>query len=166
MICNIRDVRPEQDAKAIADIYRFYVEKTTVSFELKAPDCKAMLSRIIDITSNYPYLVYEDNGQILGYCYVHQWKERPAYKETLETTIYLATNAVGRGIGHHLMKELIARCKSQGYHSLIACITAENKTSCLFHENLGFKKVSHFKSVGFKLGRYLDVVDYQYELSK
>ncbi|MDE6403235.1 MAG: GNAT family N-acetyltransferase, partial [Muribaculaceae bacterium] len=65
------------------------------------------------------------------------------------------------GIGRELMKELIAECRRRGFHSLIACITAENTVSCAFHERLGFVRVSHFKEVGYKSGRKLDVVDYQ-----
>ncbi len=157
----IRPVNPETDAASIAAIYKPYVESTTISFENVAPDAHEMKRRIIEITQHCPYYVWEENGTVLGYCYAHPWKERPAYSPTLETTIYLAPEATERGIGRKLMNELIAECRRRGFHSLIACITAENTVSCAFHERLGFVRVSHFIEVGYKSGRKLDVVDYQ-----
>ena len=103
----------------------------------------------------------ENNGKLIGYCYAHPWKERAAYCKTLETTIYLASEAKGKGLGTRLMDRLIDECRNRGYHVLIACITAENEESCQFHERLGFKKVSHFEQVGQKFGRWLDVADYE-----
>ncbi|MDE6402338.1 MAG: GNAT family N-acetyltransferase, partial [Muribaculaceae bacterium] len=95
----IRPVNPETDAASIAAIYKPYVENTTISFENVAPDAHEMKRRIVEITQQCPYYVWEENGTVLGYCYAHQWKERPAYSPTLETTIYLAPEATGRGIG-------------------------------------------------------------------
>lgn len=160
----IRPVNPDTDVTSIAVIYSPYVENTTVSFEVVAPDVTEMRKRIDEIQKHCPYYVWEENGMILGYCYAHPWKTRPAYSNTLETTIYLSPDATGRGIGKKLMEVLIKDCRERGYHSLIACITAENTRSCVFHEHLGFSKVSCFRQVGFKFGRYLDVVDYQLQL--
>ncbi|MDE7472534.1 MAG: GNAT family N-acetyltransferase [Muribaculaceae bacterium] len=161
MLQFIREVNPDTDAQAIAAIYKPYVDNTTISFETVAPDADQMRSRILDMIPRYPYYVWEEDGAVLGYCYAHPWKERPAYSLTLETTIYLSPVAIGRGIGRELMNRLIGECRRRKFHSLIACITAENTASCAFHENLGFAKVSHFRGVGYKLGRLLDVADYQ-----
>lgn len=149
------------DAKAITDIYNHYILNSVASFETEALSIDLMKKRIIDISSNFPFLVCEIDNQIIGYCYAHPWKERAAYKHTLETTVYIATAHLHKGIGKVLMEELIYLCKKQGFHSLIACITGNNDASIALHDKLGFKKVSHFKQVGYKHNQILDVVDYQ-----
>ncbi|MDO4165596.1 MAG: GNAT family N-acetyltransferase [Bacteroides sp.] len=149
------------DAKAIVDIYNDYILNTTISFEVKALTEDEMRARIQEISSHFVYLVYEEDGKILGYCYAHPWKERAAYGHTLETTVYLSPDAKGHGIGRKLMEVLIDECRKQGFHALIACITGGNEASCHLHEKLGFKQVSAFEKVGRKFGRWLDVVDYE-----
>lgn len=156
----IREVRPD-DAAQIAGIYNRYILETTISFETQPLSAEDMRKRIEEISSYFPYLVAENNGKLIGYCYAHLWKERAAYCKTLETTIYLASEAKGKGLGTRLMDRLIDECRNRGYHVLIACITAENEESCRFHERLGFKKVSHFEQAGQKFGRWLDVADYE-----
>lgn len=156
----IREVRPD-DAAQIAGIYNHYILETTISFETQPLSAEDMRIRIEEMSSYFPYFVAENNGKLTGYCYAHPWKERAAYCKTLETTIYLASEAKGRGLGTRLMTQLIKECRNRGYHALIACITAENEESCQFHERLGFKKVSHFEQVGQKFGRWLDVADYE-----
>lgn len=155
-----RNVVPD-DAAEICRIYNPFVTDTTVSFEQEPLSEEAMRRRIEDIASQYPYIVCEVDGHIAGYCYVHTWKERAAYGGTMETTIYLDDRYKHQGIAKELMTLLIDRCRHLGYHSLIACITADNEESCHFHARLGFRLVSHFKAVGHKFGRDLDVVDYQ-----
>lgn len=159
----IRAVHPT-DAAAIAAIYADYVSNTTISFELVAPTVQQMQERITALSAHYPYLVWEETGRILGYCYAHAWKERAAYAHTWETTVYLAPQAKGRGIGTALMQRLIADARATGCHALIACITDDNTASRAFHEKLGFRKVSHFSQVGHKFGHWLDVTDYQLPL--
>lgn len=149
------------DAPAIAAIYRAYVTETTISFETVAPTEAEMGRRIAELSAHGPYLVYEEEGEIAGYCYAHAWKERMAYCHTLETTIYLAPAHQGKGIGRQLMTALIDACRRQGVHALIACITADNRASCALHSSLGFEQVSLFKEVGQKFGQWLDVVDYE-----
>ena len=156
----IREVRPD-DAAQIAEIYNRYILETTISFETQPLSAEDMRIRIEEISSYFPYFVAENNGKLTGYCYAHPWKERAAYCKTLETTIYLASEAKGKGLGTRLIDRLIDECRNRGYHVLIACITAENEESCQFHERLGFKKVSHFEQVGQKFGRWLDVADYE-----
>ena len=158
-------IRPmaESDIKAIVEIYNYYVSETTVSFETEPLTVAEMRSRIKHISAKHPCLVaVADNGagQVLGYCYAHEWKERHAYCHTLEVTIYLDSEAKGCGVGAALMKRLIDECRQHGgCHALIACITAENAESIAFHSKMGFEAVSHFHQVGCKFGRWLDVVD-------
>ena len=156
----IREVNP-LDAVAITDIYNEYVLNSTITFETEPISVKEMQSRIHTLSKDFPYFVYEENGLIVGYCYAHHWKERAAYKYTLETTVYLSHQSKGKGIGMVLMTKLIEACREQGYHSLIACITAGNEASNNLHSKLGFKQVSHYKEVGLKFNQWLDVVDYE-----
>lgn len=160
----IRKVTP-QDAEKIADIYNGYVLHSTATFETEPLQAEEMLRRIVEISDVYPYFVYEADDEIAGYCYAHAWKERAAYKYTLESTVYLSPEYIGRGIGRQLMKRLIEECRSGGYRALIACITEDNEASRSLHVKLGFKQVSHFEKVGFKSGRWLDILDYELELN-
>lgn len=157
----IRRVTPA-DAAAITRIYNHYVLETTVTFEIAAVTVEEMRRRIEEISTSFPYYIMEQDGEIVGYAYVHLWKERAAYSRTLETTVYLSHTARHQGIGRALMEPLIADCRRLGYRALIALITEENSESCAFHEKLGFCQVAHFDRVGEKFNRLLDV--YAYEL--
>lgn len=149
------------DAQAITDIYNYYVTNSAATFETVPISTEDMRQRIADISPRFPYFVFEQDGLIAGYCYAHPWKERAAYRHTLETTVYVAPQYAHRGIGLLLMQNLIAQCRQAGYHALIACITQGNEASIKLHERLGFCKASHFKQVGFKFGHFLDVVDFE-----
>ena len=161
--CHIRPVTLA-DTEAITAIYNHYIQETTVTFETEPITTEEMARRIKDISAQFPYFVYEKDGKILAYCYAHLWKERAAYSNTLETTIYVEQRAVHQGLGSLMVRRLIELCRAQGYHALIACITEENEASVKMHEKLGFKQVSSFKEVGKKFGRWLDVADLEYML--
>lgn len=156
----IREVR-DKDCRAITDIYNYYVTNSIATFDTQLILEQQMLQSIRQISIEYPYYVYEINGTIAGYCYAHAWKTRRACRLTAETTVYIAPQHTGKGIGRLLMEHLIEECKSRKLHALIACITAENTPSCILHEKLGFKKVSAFYEVAFKLGQDLGVSDYE-----
>ena len=141
-----------QDAKAITTIYNEYVRHSVATFETEPLREEDMRNRIAVIAVRFPYFVYEEEGKVVGYCYAHLWKERAAYRHTLETTVYLAPGYEGKGIGRELMERLIAECR-------------RDVVSDALHLRLGFKKVSHLKKVGLKFGRWLDVVDYELLLS-
>lgn len=151
----------EEDAKSMVSIYNEYVLHTTISFETEALSEELMKERLRAVQGNFPWLVYEENGSVLGYCYAHLWKSRAAYRNTWESTIYLAPGYLHRGIGRGLMQELISASRAAGCRILIACITANNHPSRDFHEKLGFRQVSHFPAVGEKMGEILDVVDFE-----
>ena len=118
----IRNVTP-QDACAIVDIYNHYITLSTATFEITSLDEAEMRQRILAITSHYPYFVEETDGKITGYCYAHPWKERAAYAQTWETTVYVAPGEERKGIGTRLMEKLIEACRPMKCRSLIACIT-------------------------------------------
>lgn len=149
------------DALAITNIYNDYITQSVASFETEPLSEEDMRKRIMEISSQYPYFVDERDGEIYGYCYAHAWKERAAYCNTLETTIYISPGHKRQGIGRALMEHLIEACRRQRYHALIACITGGNEGSIRLHLSLGFKQVSHFIEVGNKFGKKLDVVDFE-----
>ena len=154
----------QRDVKRITEIYNDYIINTTISFEVKPLTEDEMRNRIESVLAHGPFLVWEEDGEIAGYCYAHPWKERAAYHNTLETTVYLAPQYFRRGIGSQLMRELINQCRVDNIKVLIACITANNEASIKMHEALGFKQVSYFSQVGKKFGQWLDVIDMQLTL--
>ncbi len=150
-------------AGEVATIYNRHVRETTVSFETVEVTAAEMGARLEAIAAAYPCLICVDEatGRLAGYAYAHKWKEKAAYDTTAETTVYVAEGYQHSGVGRALMERLIADCREAGLHALIACITADNAASCRFHELLGFDKVSHFRQVGRKFDRWLDVADYE-----
>lgn len=161
----IRRVTP-QDAQAIAAIYNFYVTGSTATFDTEPVRADVIRARIDGLASRFPWLVYEAaGGEVAGFCYAHPWKEKAAYRYTLETTVYLAPGYRGKNIGRRLMDALIDACRREDYRVLIACITAGNEASRRLYEKLGFEPVSRFEKVGLKFGRWLDVTDYELILS-
>ena len=161
----LRLVRIE-DAERLSDIYAYYVEnsETVVSFETVAPNYEEFRRRVVAISENYPYIVYQQDGVIEGFAYAHPCFERAAYRWSLETTIYLARESKGHGIGHILYGALIELCRELGFYNLYAVIVKENVESCFFHERMGFKEMALFRTTGWKAGRWLDVVWYELQL--
>ena len=148
------------DIPQITELYNWYIVNGVESFETEPLTGEQMRRRAEAIAAEYPYYVAEDEeGRVAGYCYAHPWKERAAYSHTLETTIYLDPAFKRSGVGTALMRLLIADCRRLGCKALIACITGDNAASIAFHRKLGFEQASLFRSVGYKHGRWLDVVD-------
>jgi L-amino acid N-acyltransferase YncA len=153
-------IRPavESDADAIARIYNHYVLNTTVTFEEDPVSPAGMAARIAEVEgASLPWLVLEQDGQVLGYAYASKWKGRCAYRYSVETTVYLAPDQGGRGYGTRLYEELFARLRERGLHAAIGGIALPNPASVALHERMGMSKVAHFKEVGFKFGRWIDV---------
>ena len=153
---SIRPVKKE-DSHRICEIYNHYVQNTCISFEEAPVPREEMEKRISTISSAYPYLIYETDGEILGYAYANRWKERAAYRYVAEVTVYIDKGHLGRGIGRILIKELLDNCKKQGFHALMAVIALPNEASIRLHEEFGFKKAAHFSEVGYKQNRWIDV---------
>lgn len=157
----IRPVTP-QDAAAICAIYNHYVATTTISFEEQPVSVEEMAGRIG--ASRLPWLVLEQDGELLGYAYASAWRVRPAYRHAVESSVYLAQSATGRQLGVRLYRELIAALRAAGLHTVIGGIAQPNEASVRLHERLGFRKVAHFEQVGFKHGRWIDVAYWQLHL--
>ena len=156
-----------EHAEAVAKIYNYYIENSTATFETSAISAEQMRGRIAEISAEFPYIVGVENGVVAGYAYAHRWKEREAYRRTLETAVYLDPQFCGRGMGGLLLGRLVEECaKIPDAHALIACITAENSASLRLHEKFGFERVSEFGEVGYKFGRFLGVIDLELILGR
>ena len=153
-------IRPAtlDDAPAIARIYNHYVLNTTVTFEEASVSDADMAGRVDSVQSaNLPWLVIEEAGEVLGYAYAGKWNARSAYKRTVESTIYLANAATGRGLGSRLYAALFDVLRAQGMHVVLGVIALPNDASVALHERFGFKQVGQFAEVGFKFNRWVDV---------
>ena len=153
-------IRPatEKDVPEILEIYAPYVENTTVSFEYDVPCQKSFLQRFYDITAQFPWLVWEEDGRILGYAYASPPYSRAAYSWCAEPSIYLRPEARGRGIGKKLYAVLENILELQGYQILYALITEENLASIRFHRKMAYENRAVFPDCGFKFGRWLGLV--------
>jgi L-amino acid N-acyltransferase YncA len=148
------------DIPAITAIYRESVLHGTASFELEPPDEAEMRRRFAAITgAGYPYMVAELDGRVVGYAYANAYRTRPAYRFTVEDSIYLAPDAQGKGIGRVLLETLIAICTMDGYRLMLAVIgDSAQYASIRLHRSLGFTFCGTLHSVGYKFDRWLDSV--------
>ena len=145
------------DAHQLVEIYNHFILNSTATFEEAIIDVDEMINRIASISSNYPFLVCESDKQIMGYAYAVRWKERSAYRYSVETTIYVRPNHQREGVGRLLYLELLEQLSLRGFHCGLAGITLPNRPSVEFHESLGFEKVGQLKQVGFKFGERIDL---------
>jgi phosphinothricin acetyltransferase len=151
------------DAPAIAEIYRPYVEHDHVTFEEVPPDAVEIGARMA--TPIHPWLVCEEDGRVVGYASTAPMRSRAAYRWSVETGIYLAAHAKGRGLGRMLLGAHLALLERQGFVTAIAAIALPNDASVRLHETLGFGLIGIERGVGFKLGRWIDVGRWQRELA-
>ena len=152
----IRNVK-EADAAALCGIYNHYVAHSLATFETELVSAETMARRVRQTTARFPWLVAETDPGIVGYAYATGWKPRQAYRYTVESTVYLAPQAVGMGTGGRLMKSLLERLESLGAHAVLAGIALPNTASVALHEKLGFSKVAHFRQTGWKFDQWVDV---------
>lgn len=147
----------EGDAAALQRIYAPYVRETAVSFELEPPTIEQIAARLRATLPMYPWLVCERGGEVAGYAYGSRYRERAAYRWSVEVTIYVAPAHQRRGIGRALYTALLRILALQGYCNAFAAIALPNPASVALHEALGFTAVGVYRSVGYKLGRWYDV---------
>lgn len=146
-----------KDIREICSIYNHYVENTTITFEEEPISISEMEQRITEVTSAYPWLVYEEQGTILGYAYASRWKARAAYRHSVETSIYVSKDNLGKGIGKKLYNTLLTELRKSDIHAVIGGMSLPNEQSQKLHESLGFKKTAEFKEVGYKFQKWIDV---------
>lgn len=152
----IRTATPK-DAAAIINIYNHYIATTTISFEENPVSEQEMAQRIKDVTAQMPWYVEEQDGAVIGYAYATPWRVRSAYRFSVESTVYVAATHAGKGIGKRLYQALLADLHQRGIHVVIGGIAQPNPASVALHESMGFEKVAHFKDVGRKFERWVDV---------
>lgn len=160
MSVHVRPATPADAAGCLA-IYAPYVRDTAVSFETAVPDEAAMAGRIRDVLALRPWLVAEPGegapGTVAGYCYASAYRPRPAYQWSVEVTAYVSPAYQGRGVGGALYTALLDVLRRQGFVTAYAVITLPNAASIALHERHGFRPLTVFASVGYKLDRWHDV---------
>ena len=154
----------EQDLPQILAIYAPYVTHSTVSFEYTVPTAEEFTHRFRTVTAQFPWLVWQEDGKILGYAYASAPFERAAYRWCAEPSIYLAPEAQGKGIGRRLYAVLEDILQKQGYRLLYAIITSENTGSLAFHEKLGYRHLAQFPGCAWKSEKRLGIHWMQKEL--
>jgi len=154
------------DIPAIAQIYASAVLTGTASFEVEPPDEAEMARRQrVLLDRGYPYLVAEQLNVVVGYAYAGPYHTRPAYRWTVEDSVYVSPQAHRRGVGRALLNHLISECEARGFRQLIAVIgDPQQGASVALHRAAGFRLVGTFEAVGFKFGRWLDTVQMQRRL--
>lgn len=137
---NIRPCKP-QDIEQICEIYNYYINHTVITFEEEPLNTSEMSKRVEAYTQHYPWLICEVDGELVGYAYASKWKERSAYKNTTEVTIYLKHGLSGKGYGKLLYASLLESLKELNFHVILGCIALPNESSEKLHEYFGFKKM-------------------------
>lgn len=153
----LRPARPAEDAAPALDVYAPYVRDTAVTFETQAPSAEAFRGRMEGVMKQFPWIVCEDGGRIVGYAYASPQRERAAYRWNAELSVYVAQDACGRGVATRLFGALFDLLSLQGYYTLYSCITLPGETSVALHRKFDFRRVGLFEKAGFKLGRWHDV---------
>ncbi|MFG1943247.1 GNAT family N-acetyltransferase [Nonomuraea sp. NPDC048826] len=162
-------VRPltESDLPAVASIYAHYVTETVATFDETPPTPSEWRAKAAAITgAGLPFLVAEEDGAVLGYAYAAPYRPKPAYRHTLEDTVYLAPGATGRGLGGLLLGALIPAARKAGAAQLVAVVagTGQEAASLRLHAAFGFTESGRLRRVGFKHGRWIDTVLLQLDL--
>jgi L-amino acid N-acyltransferase YncA len=154
--CVIRDASDE-DLPAIVKIYNHYVETSTATFDEEPQSLDQRREWFRRHGCSYPVLVAELNGVVVGWAAISPFSDRPAYRLTVEDSVYVHSEFTGRGVGSQLMQALISRAQALNYHCIVARIAEENEGSVRLHERFGFRKVGTMEEVGYKFGHWLNV---------
>jgi phosphinothricin acetyltransferase len=152
------------DAQQIAGIYNYYIDNSVITFETEPVSAAEMEKRIQSKLERFEWLVLKDNEEITGYAYYGTFRDRAAYDATVESTIYLHPQHMGKGYGKLLYGELVQSAKNKGFKEIIGGIALPNDGSIKLHESLGFEKAGHFKNVGLKFDKWIDVAFWQKSL--
>ena len=160
----IRAATPD-DSEAIAAIYAHHVLNGTASFDEVPPSVEFWREKIAAIVAkDWPFLVAAEDGQVIGYCYATQFRDRPAYAFTCENSIYVHPERLGRGVGRAMLEALIKAAKAATFREMIAVIGGAEPASVALHRACGFVETGRMKSVGYKFGRWLDSLYMQLRL--
>jgi len=160
----VRDADPGRDSEACAEIYAPHVEAAPTSFEEGAPDRAEMAERIERSGATHAWLVAEDGGTVVGFAYACPHRSRPAYRWSVDVSVYVAPGRHGEGHGRRLYGALLRRLRERGFRVACAGITLPNEASVALHEQLGFEPVGVYRGIGWKAGGWRDVGWWQLEL--
>lgn len=152
----------EQDAPALLEIYRPYVETTSITFETEVPTVAEFRERIRDVLTMFPYLVIEEDGELLGYAYAHPFHQRAAFDWTVESSVYVRQDVRHGQIGTILYQALMERLSIQGVRNVCAVVTVPNEPSMAFHKRMGFRSAGILPDFGYKMGQWHGV-EYLYQ---
>lgn len=155
----------KEDCDQVLEIYAPYILETAISFETEVPSLEEFQDRCLAVASQYPWLVYEEDGKILGYAYGSSHRSRCAYSWSCEVSVYIDQDHHKKGLGKKLYEALFPILKEQGYYNLFAGVTQPNVPSDKIHTRLGFEKIGTYKNIGYKFSEWRDVTWYQLELN-
>lgn len=157
------------DLDRVADIFAHYVRDTAVTFETVPPAVADWHRRLDDLAGlGLPFLVARTGGEVAGYAYASPWRRKPAYRHTVEDSVYLAADRTGQGLGRALLGALLARCADAGIRQVVAVIAdagADSEASIALHRSFGFAPAGRLTGVGHKHGRWIDTVLMQRDLT-
>lgn len=160
----IRIAKPP-DAAPILEIYAPFIKQTSITFETEVPAVADFANRINAYLENWPWLVYEKNGQVIGYAYASRYRERKAYQWGVECSVYIHNDHYRKGIARALYTKLFAILKLQGFTTVYAVINLPNDQSVALHESMGFRHFATYEKVGYKLGKWKNVGWWQLQLN-
>lgn len=152
------------DAEEICRIYNYYVTESIITFEDSPVGVEEMASRIVETTTELPWLVFEKNQRVVGYAYASRWKSRCAYRYSVESTVYVEPSVKNMKIGSLLYSELIEILRKREIHTILAGIALPNEHSVKLHEKFGFENVALLREVGWKFDTWIDVGYWQLNL--
>lgn len=155
------DFATVDDVKEILPIYNDAILHTTATFDTKIKTVDEMLEWLSHHSKLYPVIVSKENDVVTGYCSLTQFKEKDAYKHSVELSVYIHPEHRRKGLARKLMEQIMMIAKDLGHHTIISCITSGNDVSEKLHEKLAFKKVGHISEAGKKFDKWLDIVYYQ-----
>ncbi|MBT0668375.1 N-acetyltransferase family protein [Novosphingobium profundi] len=157
-----------EDAESITEIYSHYVLQSTATFETEPPGCDIIRRRIDDLTQyGYPFLVSRDeNGKVLGFGYAQRYGPRVGYRYSVETTIFVRPDSLGRGIGSSLIAALVDECEKRGFRQAFAVIASSEPTSVILHARAGYLPIGTLSGAGWKHGQWIDVFLMQRKLGE
>ena len=151
----IRLARPA-DARQVAAVYSYYVATSTASFDAEAPSSEHFLRMMPPLESIYPFIIFTQGDEILGYAYARPISSKAGYSWSVESTIYLRDDVLGRGLGTLLYRALTETLRYQGFLNCYACVTVPNEASHKLHTHFGFKRVGLWPRAGYKFGQWYD----------
>lgn len=160
----VRPADPGRDAEACAAIYAPYVTESFVSFEMEAPSAREMERRMTETMATHPWLVFESEGQVVGFAYGSAHHKRAAYRWSADVSVYVDREHRRLGAGRELYSALLDLLRRQGFRQACAGVSLPNEGSVAFHESFGFEPVGVYREIGWKFGQWYDVGWWQLDL--